>query len=146
MATYHCNIKVGKCGKTIPHFGYIMRKGKYEERKDLQYAESGNMPKWAETPEDFWSACAANERERAYREIEFAIPNELEREEQIELVQEYIKEIIPENAYSYAIHEVDSAIHGQKNTHVHLMFSERIMDEAALLLSLIHISEPTRPY
>ena len=40
MATYHCNIKVGKCGKTIPHFGYIMRKGKYEERKDLQYAES----------------------------------------------------------------------------------------------------------
>lgn len=53
MATYHCNIKVGKCGKTIPHFGYIMRKGKYEERKDLQYAESGNMPEWAETPEDF---------------------------------------------------------------------------------------------
>lgn len=134
MATYHCNIKVGKCGKTIPHFGYIMRKGKYEERKDLQYAESGNMPEWAETPEDFWRACAANERERAYREIEFAIPNELEREEQIELVQEYIKEIIPENAYSYAIHEVDSAIHGQKNTHVHLMFSERIMDEAALLM------------
>ena len=134
MATYHCNIKVGKCGKTVPHFCYIMRKGKYEEREDLQYAESGNMPEWAETPEDFWRACAANERERAYREIEFAIPNELEREEQIELVQEYIKEIIPENAYSYAIHEVDSALHGQKNTHVHLMFSERIMDEAALLM------------
>ena len=122
-------MKVGICGKTIPHFNYILRQDKYEDRQDLQYSESGNMPDWANEPSDFWNACAVFERKRSYRELEFAIPNELSREEQIQLVQEYIKQIIPDKPYTFAIHEVNSSIHGIKNPHVHLMFSERPVNE-----------------
>jgi len=128
MATYHCSIKHGNGDKVLPHFDYINRQNKYDKKQDLIHTASGNMPSCVLDAKEFWTKCAEKDK-RAYREIEFALPNELTREEQIQLVEEYIQEVIPNNPYTYAIHEPESAIHGIKNPHVHLMFSERLLTE-----------------
>lgn len=129
MATYHCSMKIGTSGKMIPHFEYIKREGKFSvKNEDLVCTNSGNIPIWAENDRDFWTACAIYDK-RSYRELEFSLPNELSREEQVRLVDEFIREIIPDNPYTYAIHEVESSIYGEKNPHCHLIFSERLLDD-----------------
>lgn len=129
MATYHCSINIGYSNKTMPHLDYINREGKYNHRSDeLVTTKSGNMPKWATNPREFWENVAVNDV-RSYREIEFALPNELSVDDQIDIVERFIDEVIPNNPYSYAIHEVDSKIHGIKNPHVHIVFSERLNEK-----------------
>ena len=129
MATYHCSINIGYSNKTMPHLDYINREGKYNHRSDeLVITKSGNMPKWATNAREFWENVAVNDV-RSYREIEFALPNELSVEDQIDIVERFIDEVIPNNPYSYAIHEVDSKIHGIKNPHVHIVFSERLNEK-----------------
>ena len=100
MATYHCAIKIGRSGKTIPHLDYIKREGRYQKdasEHDVITTKSGHMPVFAQEDErEFWNACAAHDV-RSYREIEFALPNELSHEEQIKLVEEFIEEVIPHN-------------------------------------------------
>lgn len=135
MATYHCGIHIGYSGKTIPHLDYIKREGKYKEKNlDLVTSSSGHMPKWATDDREFWEAIA-NKDMRAYREMVLALPNELTPNEQLELVQEYIEEAIPNNPYTFAIHSPDSSIDGVPNTHVHIMFSERLNDDRVKNLS-----------
>ena len=129
MATYHCSINIGYSNKTMPHLDYINREGKYNHRSDeLVTTKSGNMPKWATNAREFWENVAVNDV-RSYREIEFALPNELSVDDQIDIVERFIDEVIPNNPYSYAIHEVDSKIHGIKNPHVHIVFSERLNEK-----------------
>ena len=129
MATYHCSINIGYSNKTMPHLDYINREGKYNHRSDeLVTTKSGNMPKWATNAREFWENVAVNDV-RSYREIEFALPNELSVKDQIDIVERFIDEVIPNNPYSYAIHEVDSKIHGIKNPHVHIVFSERLNEK-----------------
>lgn len=129
MATYHCTINIGYSNKTMPHLDYINREGKYNHRSDeLVTTKSGNMPKWATNAREFWENVAVNDV-RSYREIEFALPNELSVEDQIDIVERFIDEVLPNNPYSYAIHEVDSKIHGIKNPHVHIVFSERLNEK-----------------
>lgn len=129
MATYHCTINIGYSNKTMPHLDYINREGKYNHRSDeLVTTKSGNMPKWATNAREFWENVAVNDV-RSYREIEFALPNELSVKDQIDIVERFIDEVIPNNPYSYAIHEVDSKIHGIKNPHVHIVFSERLNEK-----------------
>lgn len=135
MATYHCGIHIGYSGKTIPHLDYIKREGKYKG-KDIDFVTSGSghLPKWAADDREFWEA-VANKDMRSYREIILALPNELSPNEQLELVQEYIDEAIPNNPYTFAIHAPDSSIDGVPNTHVHIMFSERLNDDRVKDLS-----------
>ena len=127
MATFFVAMSVGHGGKGAAHFEYIEREGKYR-KKDKVYSESGHLPAWAATPKDFWESASAHDK-RSYREIDFALPNELDREEQIKIAQDFVQEYLPDKAYTMAIHEPDSRITGQKNPHVHIMFSERIIDE-----------------
>lgn len=128
MAIYHLTVKPG-VASAVAHSNYIEREGKYAhllERNQEEVTQGhGNMPEWAERPQEFWKA--ADECERAnglrYREIEIALPKELSAEQQKELVQEFVKEQIGEkHAYEWAIHD-----NGQ-NPHCHLMFSERERD------------------
>ena len=143
MASYHCTVKSDSRTSGAAHADYINREGKYraiendrekyQKYEDLVYKSSGNMPEWAkEDPREFWKAADEFERAngRPYTEIEIALPNELTREQQIELVEELIKEQIGENhAYSYAIHSKPATLEpGKKNTHAHIMFSERKLD------------------
>ena len=133
MSTYYCSMKVGNKNtgaSASAHFDYINREGKYNNRdEDLVATGSGNLPEFTDgDAKEFFKACDRHDI-RTHRTITFTLPNELPREAQLEIVEEYRKVVAPNLPYAYALHEVDSAIYGEKNPHCHLMFSERIVDE-----------------
>lgn len=130
MAIMHLSVKSGAKGKGAAHARYIERDGEYSNRQDKGFSESGNMPKWANTPAEFWGAADEYERAngRAYTELEISLPRELSAEQQIELVREFTKNVLGDShAYTWAIH-TPKAQDGEQNAHVHLMFTERTND------------------
>lgn len=66
---------------------------------------------------------------RTGRKWDFALPNELSREEMIDFTEKYLEKTFPNQPYTFAIHEKESAIHGILNPHVHVMFADYIMDK-----------------
>lgn len=135
MAIARLSMKVGKSGSAAPHAAYIAREGRYANRLEkgekLEATEAGNMPAWAQkTPQAFWQAADANERKNGttYREMEIALPRELNKRERVELVRDFVRQEIGErHAYQWAIHSPKAA-DGDRQPHVHLMFSERQRD------------------
>lgn len=128
----------------MPHLAYITRTGKYRGKsEDLVFTKSENLPEWAKDARDFWNEAEkrteskreeAKEKgskippERVGRTWDFALPNELSREELVAFTDRYLKEEFPNLPYTYAIHEKNSAVYEEKNPHVHVMFGEYIMD------------------
>ena len=143
MALPYLSVKVGKKGKAQPHSDYIFRQGKYKndpdkplsktqkDYEDLVYKSHGNMPAWAEdNPELFWEMSDRFERKNGstYREHVIALPRELDLNQRLMLIDEWIEqEIGDKHAYQYAIHN-PTALDGKENPHVHLMFSDRTHD------------------
>lgn len=135
MAIARLSMKVGKAGKAGPHAAYIAREGQYANRLErgerLEATEAGNMPAWAQSnPLAFWQAADAYERKNGttYREMEIALPRELDADQRAALVREFVRqEIGDRHAYQWAIH-VPTAADGGEQPHVHLMFSERQRD------------------
>lgn len=135
MALARLSVGVGKKGKASPHALYIAREEKYaKDNNDLEKLEAkghGNMPKWAEKdPNYFWKMSDEYERKNgtSYREHVIALPRELSIEQRHELVKNWIEqEIGDKHAYQYAIHN-PPALDGKEQPHVHLMFSERLID------------------
>ena len=135
MASYHCRVKVGGKGKASGHAAYIAREGRYAERagyEDLEATGHGNLPTWAEgEPALFWSAADRHERANGatYREIEIALPRELNPAQRQELVLDFIRqEIGDRHAHQWAIHNPGAALAGGEQPHAHLMYSERTAD------------------
>lgn len=135
MAIGRLSVKVGKAGKAGPHAAYIAREGQYADRLDrgekLEATEAGNMPAWAQhSPQLFWQAADQFERKNgaAYREFEIALPRELNPEQRLALVREFVAaEIGTRHAYQFAIH-TPRAMDGDEQPHAHVMFSERQID------------------
>ena len=135
MAIGRLSMKVGKAGKAGPHAAYIAREGQYADRLErgekLEATEAGNMPAWAQSnPQAFWQAADAFERKNGttYREMEIALPRELDANQRAALVRELVRqEIGDRHAYQWAIH-TPTAADGQEQPHLHLMFSERQRD------------------
>lgn len=133
MAIARLSVKTGGVGKAASHAEYIDRDGKYEKKKndDLEYSDSGNMPTWAEEhPKLFWQAADLYERKNGstYREFEIALPRELNPEQRIELVQDFItQEMGTKYPYQLAIHN-PKAMDDLEQPHAHLMFNERLQD------------------
>ena len=134
MAIYHLNVKTGtRIGgqSAKAKSDYNEREGKYKaDGEELEYKESGNMPEWAEDdPRQYWAAADAGERAngRLYREVEFALPRELNERERHEVASSFAKNLTGEERLPYTL-----AIHrgGEDggNPHAHLMFSERTND------------------
>ena len=110
------------------HASYILRSDEYSrDASEVVYSESANLPEWASDAKDFWSASDEHERAngRVYREIEFALPRELDQEEQIRLAREFAQDVTWEHglAYTLAVHEGRGS-----NPHAHLMLCEREYD------------------
>lgn len=128
MAVYHLSVKSSARASAGAHAEYIQREGQYADRDDLAATESGNMPRWAaHDPNEFWAAADAFERAngRAYTELEIALPRELDRAQQVELVREFVENTIgTRHAYTWALHVPQASDRGEQ-PHVHLMFSER---------------------
>ena len=132
MATYHFCMKTGAKGKAAAHACYIVREEKYREKLDLEYAENGNMPEWASgDSREFWKAADRYERANgvAYREMELALPRELNPEQRRELVMGFVDEQLGGDfTYTLAIHNPRAAIERGEQPHVHIQFSERKLD------------------
>lgn len=144
MALYyfgnHPHVK-GKDGQKIntrAHYDYICRQGNYANMKgkkeDLVFACSGNMPTWSKDAGDFWDTAEKNRRVngRAYREIRMGLQEELSLDDNIALVEEFLKEsgIGKNHAFTYAIHDKAAAFDpDHRNIHCHLMFCEKSIEK-----------------
>ncbi len=64
-------------------------------------------------------------------EIEFSLPNELTTIEQYrQIIDAFISKHLSDYYFAYAIHEKIGALsNGQRHPHVHIMFSERLIDD-----------------
>ncbi len=139
MAIVHV---VMKSSSTAPpaavHAQYIARDGQYQQRGGLELVESGNMPEFArENAHSFWEAADAFERKngRAYTELQIALPRELAPSERHELARETTRELMGERfAYTLAVH-TPLAKDNIEQPHMHLMFSERVVDSNTQSLS-----------
>ncbi len=133
---------VMKSSSTAPpaaaHAEYIARDGQYQQRGGLELIESGNMPRFAEeNPYSFWQAADDFERKngRAYTELQIALPRELAPKERNELARDAARELLGERfAYTLAVH-TPMAKDNIEQPHMHLMFSERAIDERTRELS-----------
>lgn len=144
MAIYHLNLKTGSkgSGKSAgAKSDYIMREGKYKSgREELLTQIHGNLPSFAENePSYFWKSADKYEAEngRLYIQIEFALPRELNNEQQIRLAQKFADEICNTDTYNLpytlAIHKGEYDHKGRKSKseptpHAHLIISERGID------------------
>lgn len=133
MATFHLTIKSGKKGSALDHSAYITRAGKHgkdDKAADLVATGSGNLPTWATEPKEFWQQADAHERENGavYREYEMALPNELNAKQQEALVGDFIRDVVGDKTYEFAIHRPEAAIGKVPQAHVHLMISDRVPD------------------
>ena len=148
MATYHLRVKNdtksggGKVsakrhadyifredGKS--HADYINREGIQSDRNDCIFKGS-QLPKWAKgSPQKFFSAATRYEDKgnRRYKEIELSLPNELSLEQNREIVDRFIANHLSNHYYAYAIHEKNGELSGERTPHVHIMFSERLIDD-----------------
>ena len=134
MAVFHLKVSVGsRAGGQLARAkaDYIEREGRYEQdREELEHRESNNMPEWArDDPRSYWEA--ADEHERAngslFREIQFALPRELNEQERRELASGFARRLTEGERLPYTL-----AIHrggpDGGNPHAHLMVSERGLD------------------
>ena len=132
MSLYHLSTSVGSRGggqSASAKDDYIERAGRYgEDRSEVEHVESGHMPGWAEEdPHAYWEAADAHERAngRLFREVEFALPTELDEGERRELALEFAQFLTSGERLPYTL-----AIHrgGGENPHCHLVISERSND------------------
>ena len=114
------------------HAAYINRENQFAERGDCLY-RSHRLPKWAkDSPAVFFRAAdrySPKDVDR-YKELEFALQNELTLEQNLEIIQRFIDENLPDHYYAYAVHDKIGAMSdGTRNPHVHLMICPRVIDE-----------------
>ncbi len=135
---FHLSFRSGSRGggaSARSGFDYISRRDEYAgpDRDAAIYTESDHMPSWAEDdPGRYWDAADLFERAngRLYVSADFALPRDLDPEEQIALAHQFAEELTEEERLPYTL-----AIHGgrdehgrEHNPHAHLMFSERRND------------------
>ena len=134
MAVYHLKVNVGsRAGgqSALAKSEYIEREGRYApDREELEHRESENMPEWAEDdPRSYWEAADEYERAngRLYREVQCALPKELNEVERRELASGFAKRLTEGERLPYALAVHRGGPDGE-NPHAHLMFSERAND------------------
>lgn len=117
------------------HAEYINREAAFKKRGGCIY-KNHHLPKWAkDSPKKFFAAADKYEGvgNVRYKEIEFNLPNELNLDQQKELINTFLDNHLKDFYYAYAIHDkIGVMSNGEHNTHVHIMFSERKIDDAEL--------------
>ena len=136
MAVYHLKASIGSRGggqSAAAKNAYICREGRYTgDADEVLHREDGNMPEWAaDEPGHYWQAADENERANGslYREVQFALPQELNRREQVDLARQFAKSLTTNGEklpYTLAVHRGND-----ENPHAHLVLSERVNDGQA---------------
>ena len=127
----------------------------FEARRDVVHSEfalPAGAPRWASALESeagaparaseaFWNrldAFEARSNARLCREIEFSLPNELTREENIALVREFVAETFSREGIV-----ADWAYHDKANNpHVHVMLTLRPLTEAGFGANWLPVRDP----
>ena len=141
MAVYHLKMSVGSRdgGQSArAKDAYIEREDRYAQQdpEECEHVEHGHMPAWAQDDQrTYWAASDDHERSngRLYREVQFALPNELSPEARRDLARSFAEQLtdVQEGKlpYTLAFHKGASAKPDTPdNPHAHLMFSERAHD------------------
>lgn len=115
------------------HIEYINRENAFANRGGCIF-HAHHLPKWAhDDPKKFFKAADKYEgkNNRRYMEIEFALPNELNSVEQYrQIIDPFLEKHLKNHYYAYAIHDkIGMMSDGQRHPHVHIMFSERLIDD-----------------
>jgi hypothetical protein len=134
MATSHVEVKAGKRGQAAQKSDYISRRNAYENFRgegELESTDFGNMPKWADSPKEFWQAADEYERKNAtaYREIILALPREMTPAQRQALVEDFIKiQFSDKHAFEWGVHNPKASLEKGDQPHVHIIYSERLRD------------------
>ena len=115
------------------HVEYINRENAFAHRGGCIF-QAHHLPNWAnDDPKKFFRAADKYEGcgNRRYVEIEFALPNELHTVEQYkQIIDAFIAKHLKDHYFTFAIHEKIGALsNGLRHPHVHIMFSERLIDD-----------------
>lgn len=145
MAIYHCSAKIisrstgrssvaaaaYRSGEKL-HNDYDGMTHDYTKKQGVVYSEimlCNNAPTEYQNRETLWNEVEKIEkgnRAQLSREIEIALPTELNREEQIKLVQDYTRENFVKSGMcaDFSIHDK-----GDGNPHAHIMLTMRSINE-----------------
>ena len=145
---FYCNLdhvlknssqKPSKNSSAVQRFHYITRTKDFENHKEniaekLEFMQSGNMPHFAQNkPDEFWQAADIYERKngRVCSSLVVALAKELTAAQRSELAEQFIAEFADryQFPYSCAIHNHEGSLGGQEQPHLHLIYSERSVDE-----------------
>ena len=124
--------RVQKQTEAQAHVEYINRERAFANRGECIF-HAHRLPKWAkDDPKKFFQAADRYEGvgNRRYMEIEFALPNELKTVDQYrQIIDAFIAKHLSDHYYAYAIHDKKGMMSGEPHPHVHIMFSERLIDD-----------------
>lgn len=141
MAVYHLHAKVGsrsggksavasaayRSGESLEDNEYGVERD-YTRKQGIAYTDMiapAGSPAWATERQELWNMVEATEKRKdaqLYREVEFSLPVELDRDSQIDLVTKFVTE-----QYVARGMVADIAIHDKKdgNPHCHVMLTTR---------------------
>ena len=135
---YHLSFRSGSRGRgscARAAHAYITRSEEYDDpdRDEAVYTESDHMPSWAEDDARvYWDSADLYERAngRLYISADFALPLDLDADDQTALASAFAHELTDEEhlPYTLAIHSGRDANGNEHNPHAHLMISERQND------------------
>ena len=114
------------------HLQYINRDAAFKKRGGCIY-KGHHLPPWADdNPLIFFQMADKYERNNGckYKEFELNLPNELNLDQQLEIINKFLDKHFKNHYYAYAVHlKIGALSEGELHPHVHLMFSEREIDE-----------------
>jgi len=121
--------------KAASHVQYINREAAFKQRGGCVY-QNNHLPKWANgSAKKFFSAADRYEGTGnvRYKEIEFMLPNELSLDSHKEIIEQFLDNHLKDFYYHYAVHnKIGVMSNGEHHPHVHIMFSERKIDDAEI--------------
>lgn len=108
----------------------------YSKKRDVIHSEiflPPNAPSWATDRQQLWNEVERAEKRKnstVAREFEVALPNELNKEQRIALVQDFAKKIVARHgcAVDAHLHDDKGSYKSKENQHAHIMLSTRRLE------------------
>jgi hypothetical protein len=114
----------------IPQVDYLTRAT--NGRDDLRHTQLTYFPSWAnDNASTFFKASQDYERKngRWATALQCALPRELSREQQIALANDFVTHALKDHPSLTVLHAPVSKADGLEQPHIHILFSERTLDE-----------------
>lgn len=108
----------------------------YSKKRDVIHSEiflPPNAPSWATDRQQLWNEVERAEKRKnstVAREFEVALPNELNEQQRIALVQDFAKQIVARHgcAVDAHLHDDKGSYKSKENQHAHIMLSTRRLE------------------